>query len=287
MCGVLSACRITSYIPAVTEGRFQIINCYRLFETSATSVLMENAFQIGRRYCMQMLAQNFLFNFKNQISNQRNKTSGLVLPKAALKMLKRNVTTVGSSDIICSQILYLFGSHGKSLQMALKARHKLQQHTVACPWVLDISFYTQRNGHNMPHIEFITKHLANICINTGPYETCFDLVNLEVSVAHANCCPVYFPPLVMTIFLIVLNYHALKDTIRRDDALRELEAILMYDDGRQIDFNHRAISWEILGICHQMCRNFYSAYQCYLVALNDEYNDFKQATMLRILSLWY
>ncbi|KAK3088883.1 hypothetical protein FSP39_024983 [Pinctada imbricata] len=47
----------------------------------------------------------------------------------------------------------------------------------------------------------------------------------------------------------------------------------------------KAISWEILGICQQLCGDRHGAYQSYLHALDDDFNYFKHATVERIDSL--
>ena len=152
-------------------------------------------------------------------------------------------------------------------------------------WNFNVNSFVQYNGQNMSYVEFINKHVADIYIPTG--ERCIDELKLEVLVAQANIRFVLIPPLMMTNFLLVLNYHALNDTIRRDDVIKEMEALMLYDDAHHVPFLHRAISWEILGICHQMCNNYQRANKCYLIALNAAYNDFKQAIILRIQSLWW
>ena len=259
----------------------------RLLQTKATSLLMENAIQFKFRECMQLLAESVLLAIQSQQSSTpRNiiKSEAMRL-KAAFKLLVCNVTTVGSSDIICSKILYSFGNHRKSLRKALSAKHQLQQSDIMYPWYFNINSFVRYNGQNMSIVEFINKHFAGRYFTTE--ETCIDELKLEVLVAQANIRPVFIPPLVMTNFLLVLNYYALNDTIRRDNVIGEMEVLILYDNRHHIHFFDRAISWEILGICHQMCNNYPRAYQCFLAALNDDYNRFKQATILRIQSLWW
>ena len=278
-------CSSTSTCIMNTSDILRVVN--RLLQTKATSLVMESAIQFTFRECMQLLAENILLSIQSQQSStQRNQIVSETMPlKAAFKMLLCNVTTVGSSYIICSKILYSYGNHRKSLRKALRAKHRHQQSNIMYSWNFNLNFIVQNNGQNMSYVEFISKHIADINITTG--ERCLDELKLEASVARANHRPVFIPPLVMTNFLLVLNYHALNDTIRRDNVIRETEALMLYDDGHHVPFLFRAISWEILGICHQMCNNYQRAYQCYLMALNDEYNDFKRATVLRIQSLWW
>ena len=258
----------------------------RLLRTKATSSVMENAIQFKFRECMQLLAENLLLALQSQRSSpQQNKIKSETMPlKAAFKLLLCNVTTVGSSDITCSKILYSFGNHRKSLRKALSAKQQLQQFDIMYAWNFNFNSFVRYSGQNMSYIEYINKHVAGAYIIAE--ERCIDELKLEVLVSKANVRPVLIPPLVIANFLLVLNYHALNDTIRRDDVVREMEALIRYDDGYHIFDLCRAISWEILGICHQLCRNFPCAYQSYLIALNDECNWFKKATVLRIQSLW-
>ena len=259
----------------------------RLLQIKATSFMLENAIQFKFKEYMQLLAENILLDIQSpQSDTQRNQIRSETIPiKAAFKLLLCNVTTVASSDIICSKILYSFGNHRKSLRKALRAKHRLQQSDIMYTWNFNFNFFVRYNGQNISYVEFINKHVAGRYITTG--ERCIGELKLELLVAQGNSRPVDIPPLVMTNFLLVLNYHALNDTIRRDDVIREMEALVLYDDEHHVPFIYRAISWEILCICHQMCNNYQASYHCYLAAFNDGYNDFKQATILRIQSLWW
>ena len=277
-------CGGTSTLTMNVSEILTVVN--RLLQMKAMSLVMENAIQFKFRQCMQLLAEKVLLAIQSKQSNtQRIQTKSVTMPiKAAFKLLLCNVTTVGSSDIICSKILYSFGNHKKSLHKALSAKYQLQQSDIMYVWNFHFNSAVRYNCQNMSYVELIKKHVAHIYI--ASVKTCLEELKLELSVACANYRPVFIPPLVMTNFLLVLNYHALNDTIRCGDIVREMEALLLYDDGRHIYYLCRVISWEILGICQQLCRNFPCAYQSYLMALNDKNNWFKQATILRIQSLW-
>ena len=278
---VFSACGIFIALSNVSDI-FKIIT--RLLQLSTTSFVMENAIQLGLRLCIQILVQDILLDYKTQIHNLRNKiTNGRMFVKSALKLLKRNMKTVDTSDIISSRILYLFGNYRLSLRLALRVKHQLQRSDIMYPWTRGFDLYVRYNGRNMSHVEFIKRYVA-YCVSLTS-NSCLEELKLEVSAAEANIRPLLIPPLILANFLLVLNYHALKDTIRRDDVVREIETLTQYDDGRHMHVMHHAILVEILGICHQICNNYPRAYQCYLMALNEEYNVFKQATLLRIQSM--
>ena len=281
---VLQSCEISALIFDESDI-FTTVN--RLLQIRATSLVAENAIELGFRQCMQILAEHILLFIQTQqpnIQGYNRKTESMCV-KATFKLLQSQITTVGSSDIICSKILYSFKSHRKSLRKALSVKQKLQQSGIIYSWILNFNLFVRYNGLNMSYIEFINKHVVVEYSTTE--NSCLVELKLEASVARENGRPVNIPPLVMINFLLVLNYHALNDTIRRDDVVREMEALLSCDDGTHVHFLYRPISLEILGICHQTCNNFPRAYHFYLMALNDEWSWLKQATLIRILSLVY
>ncbi|KAK3086000.1 hypothetical protein FSP39_011983 [Pinctada imbricata] len=94
------------------------------------------------------------------------------------------------------------------------------------------------------------------------------------------------PPLVFLNLLLIFSYSRLNLKDNRNKVLRDLQHLLCNDNNYHISKYRKAISWEILGICQQLCGNYDSAYQSYLKALNDQYNDFKQATIARIITLF-
>ena len=231
MKATLLASIIGSQISDVS-GIFKTVN--RLLQIRKTSELIDNAIQIGLSECMQALGGIILYAVKDQITNNplNQNISVEKLVKAALKLLQCNVTTLGSSDIICSKVLYSFGSYIKSLHHAQRVKYRLQQSDLMNSCALDFDLYIRCNGNNMPHFEFIKKHVVHLH-NLAQF-SCLDELKLEASVAQANGRCGQVPPFVMLDFLIVLNYHALNDVIRRDDVIKEMDALILHDDGRHI-----------------------------------------------------
>lgn len=76
------------------------------------------------------------------------------------------------------------------------------------------------------------------------------------------------------------------DTRRAQSALDDLQAIVHHDKNRVIDVVKRDISWEILGICHQIAGNLQAALYSYQQSLGQvSFYKFQTATRQRIHDL--
>ncbi|KAK3100765.1 hypothetical protein FSP39_025033 [Pinctada imbricata] len=110
------------------------------------------------------------------------------------------------------------------------------------------------------------------------------------STAHKQNCPlpiIIIPPFVFLYFLLILSYTQLNKPVERKAVLYELHSIIYNDNTHHVPLKTKAISWEILGICQQLCGKYVGAYHSYVNAINDEHNEFKEATIFRILSLLF
>ncbi|XP_062620186.1 uncharacterized protein LOC134281775 [Saccostrea cucullata] len=91
------------------------------------------------------------------------------------------------------------------------------------------------------------------------------------------------PPLVMLHMLFILNYYRLGDTVRSQQSLQDLQTLLLYDDMIYVPFPPRDISWQILGICQQICGDFVGALESYQCSLQQHpFHKIQEATLLRI-----
>ena len=89
----------------------------------------------------------------------------------------------------------------------------------------------------------------------------------------------------LNFLVLILCYTRLGENHRRIHILEDLHSLVHNDDDYHISRIFKAISWEILGICQQICGDRHGALQSYQHALDDHYNDFKHATLVRIISL--
>ncbi|XP_062572784.1 uncharacterized protein LOC134234753 [Saccostrea cucullata] len=94
------------------------------------------------------------------------------------------------------------------------------------------------------------------------------------------------PPLVMLHMLFILNHHRLGDTVRSQQSLHDLQTLLLYDDGVYVPPILRDISWQILGICQQICGDYSGSLRSYRYSLQQiSLHKLQKATLLRINSL--
>ncbi|XP_062575554.1 uncharacterized protein LOC134237486 [Saccostrea cucullata] len=108
----------------------------------------------------------------------------------------------------------------------------------------------------------------------------------EKMISKKNGIPVLrIPPLVMLHFLFILNYHRLGNTVRSQQSLQDLQTLLLYDDGVNVPFPLRDISWQVLGICQQVCGDSLGSLSSYQTSLQQmPFHKIQEATMLRMTS---
>ncbi|XP_062575454.1 uncharacterized protein LOC134237361 [Saccostrea cucullata] len=97
---------------------------------------------------------------------------------------------------------------------------------------------------------------------------------------------IFVPPYVMTLMLLVLSYCDKPD--KRQEVLKELYSLLHYDKNHYIFGFFRDISWQILGICQQICGDYQGAllsFQKSLIA--TPLHGIQEATYYRIQDVQY
>ncbi|XP_062590617.1 uncharacterized protein LOC134252210 [Saccostrea cucullata] len=117
--------------------------------------------------------------------------------------------------------------------------------------------------------------------------TYIDEVVLEQVISRKNGMPVLLiPPLVMLNMLFILNHHRLGDTVRSQQSLKDLQTLMLYDDCVNVPNDFRDISWQILGICQQICGDYFGALYCYQSSLRERpSHKIQDATLLRLSTL--
>ncbi|KAK3086993.1 hypothetical protein FSP39_000111 [Pinctada imbricata] len=186
---------------------------------------------------------------------------------------------------ILIQYMYMSGNYHRAIEMIHYTRHKLQSQPYMYLWALDVDIIMTALQQGMSY-DTVVKSLIVSTVkmdeNTSIEELKLELLAYTQTVGG---CVLSIPPLVFLDFLLILSYTRNNKNHRRYDILDELHTLLYHDDGHHIKITHKAISWEILGICQQLCGDRHGAYTSYLHALDDEYNYFKHATVERIDSL--
>ena len=97
---------------------------------------------------------------------------------------------------------------------------------------------------------------------------------------------ILFIPLFVVLHFVEFLCHRHIDTSLAQAALDDLQVLVHHDQGVFVPVHLRDISWEILGICHQMTGNFQAALYSYQQSLTQcPFNRIQNATEMRLQDL--
>ncbi|KAK3086874.1 hypothetical protein FSP39_024718 [Pinctada imbricata] len=203
----------------------------------------------------------------------------------AFRIISRSKTFYCKNYFILIKHMYMAGNYQRTIEMIHYVKHKLQSQPYMYRWNTDIMMTLLQQG--MLHDTLIKSYIVSDVNALDLY--IIEELRLECWATRQTTGAglLIIPPLVFLNFLLILSYTRLGENHRRIDVLDEVQTLVFYDDGYHIKTVLKAISWEILGICQQICGDRHGALQSYVHALDDEYNDFKIATLERINSLGY
>ncbi|KAK3086608.1 hypothetical protein FSP39_020996 [Pinctada imbricata] len=251
------------------------------------TIEMLYAVHIKANHVVQQYAENLLLStYSGWPKYPRNKKRYEDSIKA-LRIINRTKTFFCMNYLILIQHLYMAGNYQRTIEMIHYVKHKLHSQPFMYIWNLDIDIIMTLLQQGMPHDTLIKSYIV-----TDVQITHLNIIKelrLECLAAHETTggSLLLIPPLVFLNFLLILSYTRLGENHRRIDVLNELQTLVYYDDGYHIGFICKALSWEILGICQQICGDRHGSLQSYIHVLNDEYSNFKIATIERINSLGY
>ena len=176
---------------------------------------------------------------------------------------------------------YRHGMYSDAISLLQEAKIKLQHPYLLYPWTLSIEKYRAAGGEHKPFIQMMKEIVA------WPVHLCAKLTLPELTVEHQaaenhSVDNLIVSPLVFTNFMCFLCYQPLGRIHEAKSTLQELSILVQHDDGYHIPETSKAISWQILGICQEMSYNYQTAYQSYTNALQQEYCDIGQASLIRI-----
>ncbi|XP_056003494.1 tissue-type plasminogen activator-like [Ostrea edulis] len=104
---------------------------------------------------------------------------------------------------------------------------------------------------------------------------------LEPEQREAKTNHLQIPPCIMTLMLLIVCNHG--NSQKQQEVLHELHDLLHGDDGRYVRNQLRDISWQILGICQQICGDHQGALLSYQKSLRQEpFHEIQEATKTRI-----
>ncbi|KAK3085983.1 hypothetical protein FSP39_011680 [Pinctada imbricata] len=206
--------------------------------------------------------------------------------KAAERLILRAKTHFCMNYMHYARLTYMAGNYQKTIGILHFIKTRLQSQPYMYSWSPDFDIIMDLRQQGMSYDTFIKSFVVSY-VQMGSL-TLIQELQLEclAQIQYTGGAPFVIPPLVLINFLLILSYTRLGENHKRYDILQDLQFLLNYDDGYHVFDPTAAISWEILGICQQICGDRQAAFQSYIYVLNHEYNYFKQATLARIFSLY-
>ncbi|KAK3088219.1 hypothetical protein FSP39_016302 [Pinctada imbricata] len=260
-----------------------LINMLSMMNTESAEIMC--AVRLGINHVLQVYAQHLFLSKKYHHLNKSLNRIQYKKVKAAQMILWKVNTFFCMNYFILIQLMYMSGNYHKTVGKIHYTRHKLQSQPYTYAWTLEDDIIMPALQQGMSYDTVVQSLIVgDIEMNK---ETSIEELQLEC-LAHKQTVggdAFFIPPLVFLDFLLILSYTRINEYHRRYDILDELHTLLYHDDGHHIKMTQKAISWEILGICQQLCGDRHGAYTSYVHALDDDFNYFKQATVERINSL--
>ncbi|KAK3086783.1 hypothetical protein FSP39_023335 [Pinctada imbricata] len=247
-------------------------------ETATAFILRANAI-------LQRVAELLFCPSVDSNDVQKSNKERLKEIKTARRMLQQFDTCFCSSYAIHAKCLYSTGQYHKAIEMAKFVIFKLQVQPFTYRWELEEEVVMPRLKQGMSQLDLFNKHIVkNFRLQR---ETTIEELLLESShlVKPFGRLPdvIEINPLVFLYFLLVLCYDKLGEIKLRSEALFDLRTLVNYPGDHHINPWFRPITWQILGICQQLCGDHFGAFHSYIQALNDKHIDFTKATIFRIL----
>ena len=190
-----------------------------------------------------------------------------------------------SSEILYLALFYYrVSAYEKSLKCLLIAKNKMSKpyamYHVPCT-IIQMKYSQRTTGLSLS--DKMRKALVDHIDLYNNY-TYIDELKLEQTLNSSGSLSI--PPFVMLNMLFVLNHHALGDTIRSQQSLQDLHTLLLYDSGTLVPKALKDISWQILGICQQICWDYVGALDSYRRSLQEiPFSDIQKATLSRIQTI--
>ena len=183
--------------------------------------------------------------------------------------------------------MYKLGRYNDVVKAVDTIKTKLQNPHMMYSWKLNADKYRAAGGENTPLITMMRKVITRPVALVR--NTCLPELSLELeeTAKQIGGDLIALPPIILSNVLLFLSNYHLRYHGKSDEALLDLFAVVHYDDRHHIYEPMKAMSWELLGICQEMMRDYQGAYQSYTTALQQPYNFFRGATLTRMLFILY
>ncbi|XP_078318959.1 uncharacterized protein LOC144620860 [Crassostrea virginica] len=242
-----------------------------LFQAAA---IERNLFRLIRDFSWFMLSQ------PQAISSNRERT--LIYKRATNLMKLASRMSCSSEKLYLALFYYSVCAYEKSLKCLLIAQNKLCKPYAMYNGLYNPTVYSKRTA-GLSLSDKMRKALADDIelLNNCTY---IDELKLEQSLNSSGSLTI--PTFVILNMLFVLNHYAIGDTIGAQQFLQNLHKLLLYDRDTLVPTELRDISWQILGICQQICGDYVGALDSYRRSLQETpFNDIQKATLSRIQTL--
>jgi hypothetical protein len=201
-----------------------------------------------------------------------------------LKMASR-IGTV-SHPLYLASYYYRTGRYDEAIRVAYLTKERLLQ-----PYIMVYSGNVNRRRYRetVGSLSPIKKMITVWADCVRFYNTIYFIKELVLEQEVRNASgelPAYVPPLVMADMLLVLSHFRLGNVSQSLQSMRDLQSLLLHDDGRYVPLRFRDLSWQILGICQHVVGDLHGALHSYQEALKeDQHHNIQVATENRIAFL--
>ncbi|KAK3086752.1 hypothetical protein FSP39_022849 [Pinctada imbricata] len=274
-------------IPVTTDDVRTITSIlHNTVNINTETELMICTVRLRVNFLLQKYSESLLLSSKLPSRHFTRNRKQYLTRKGAYRMQVRSKTYLCMNYLSYAKCMYLSGNYHKIIVMLHYIKRRLHSQPYMYRWSLDDEIIMAARQRGMPYDTLIKSFI----VSNVKMDTLLSIEELQLEclaqLGHIGGDVLYIPPIVFINFMLILCYTRIGDYLRRYDILEELLILLHHDNGFHIFTMRKAISWEILGICQQICGDHQSAFQSYINALNDKFNYFKEATKVRINSLY-
>ncbi|XP_061179626.1 uncharacterized protein LOC133188269 [Saccostrea echinata] len=236
-------------------------------------------------YCAADILVRSAFTIANNTSCFIHKRV-YILDRMVCNILKL-ASRLGPVSCLLYLALYYYrtGKYDKTFHITVLTKQRMSQSVNMYRDTTD----RQRYNETLRHLSITRRMKIAWISNVLLFENipCITELCLEQKASqHNGESYLYLSPLVTVEMLSVLSRYRLGNKYQCLQSLKDLQKLLLYDDGTYVPLKFRDISWQILGICQHMVGDLHGALQSYEESLRQEpFHGIQEATNIRIRSV--
>lgn len=231
---------------------------------------------ISRMFCSDII-RSIVDHLSGILNNKKNRQKVEFL-KSCEQLLKISVRFGCLSDVIYLALFHcVTGENQKALRILEKLKRALFQ-----PYVI----YNGRVNRMAYRQKVVGQSLQEKMKKAASMDLmfpkrCMLIQELTLEKTVTTQLALCISPYIMTLMMLIVCNH--DNSQKQQEVLRELYILVHNEDERYIDKSLRDISWQILGICQQICGDHRGALRSYQESLKQEpYNGIQEASYRRI-----